>query len=240
MRSLPSLFYGIAAASFFTTLGFAQGLEEKCLQNFSDICGDAQANECLVGEAQWQKVLPECEGDIQTLFEMANEADAQMGADDTFAGEDAIAPMHGNSDEDNEMLDAEAGAAIRSCIDTAENDGRDTTTCINTYSDECMARPENGTTAAMRQCIHREFAAWDSLLNEDYRALMASLESDEHKSQLRDAQRLWNKFVQSYCPLSHAFKGGTVSFISGDLCMMDRTARQALSLRQLGASGEGN
>lgn len=240
MRYLTSLFYAVAVASVTATLGFAQGLEDKCLQNFSDICGDTQANACLVDEAQWQKVLPECEGDIQTLFEMANEADAQMGADDTFAGEDAIAPMHGNSDEDNEMLDAEAGIAIEACVDAAESEGRDAATCINTYTDECLARPENGTTAAMRQCINREFAAWDVLLNEDYRAVMETLDTDQQKTQLRDAQRLWNKFVQSYCPLRHAFKGGTVSLISGDFCMMERTARQALSLRQLGASGEGN
>jgi uncharacterized protein YecT (DUF1311 family) len=240
MRHVISMLCGALFTTAFATLGFAQGLEEKCLQNFSDICGDTQANECLVGEAQWQKVLPECQGDIQTLFEMANEADAQMNADDRFAGEDPTAPMHGNSDEDNEMLDAEAGIAIGACLDAAESEGRDATICINTYIDECMARPENGTTAAMRQCINREFAAWDVLLNEDYRAVMESLDTDQQKTQLRDAQRLWNKFVQSYCPLSHAFKGGTVSLISGDFCMLERTARQALSLRQLGASGEGN
>ena len=77
MRSALCFVSGFIAATTFASLSFAQSLEEKCLANVKDICGDSDANICFATETNWDYTLPECEGDIQTLIEMANEANAE-------------------------------------------------------------------------------------------------------------------------------------------------------------------
>mgnify|MGYP001327296304 CR=1 FL=1 len=333
MRSILMLMTGIFTLTILPALVSAQELDKKCLDNVRQICGKARANSCFGNEANWKKVLPECQGEVQTLFELVNEAEVEMNRTVPLASwggkvrggpgmnhkqtgslkegapvdieetttvmmngypwfkisyidqasgnyhigyqwggilcafgntkgvhkkcpsnwsnkanppvkkavitEDAIAPIHGNSDEDNAMLEAEAGKTINACLKRENKAGRDGAACINLYADDCLQREGNHTTMAMRRCLQREFEAWDKLLNADYKSLMASLDTDAKKTRLRDAQRLWNKFVKSFCPLSFEFNGGTMYLLTGDRCMMEMTAQQDLSLKRLAASPEG-
>ena len=333
MRPFISFAAGLAATIALPIIASAQGTNEHCLADVAKLCGKQDASACFTDEAKWQLIRPECEGDIQALIEMANEAKSGGSDADTFASwggkvrsgpgvnfkqvgllaeghtlsldedtgvmmngyswfkisyadgngvartgyqwggiicafgdmpgvhqtcpakwakgaaqetqpakitEDAIAPAHGNSDEDNEMLEAEAGKTIAVCIADENEAGRTGAACINRYANDCLQRDGNHTTVNMRQCIGRELTAWDTVLNEEYRALMASLQSDAKKKKLRQAQRNWIKFSQSFCPLAHAFNGGTLHLLSGDNCMMDLTARQAIALRLLAGKPEGN
>ncbi len=57
---------------------FAQKVNQRCLKNITDICGDADAGTCFANQAKLQSVIAECVGDVQTLVEMANEAKADM------------------------------------------------------------------------------------------------------------------------------------------------------------------
>ncbi len=131
------------------------------------------------------------------------------------------------------MIDAQATASIDKCLDGEKNDGRNGFTCINKVSDKCLENETNYTTVAMRQCIGIELRAWDKMLNADYQQLMSSLDTDAKKTSLRDAQRLWNKFVDSFCPLAYQFNQGTMYLVSGDQCKMEMTARQNLELKRL-------
>jgi uncharacterized protein YecT (DUF1311 family) len=141
--------------------------------------------------------------------------------------QDPIAPVHGNSDEDNEMI---ALDRITECLDAAEVDG---SVCIGQVSDPCMDDSNDYTTVGMRMCISLEHSAWDTLLNTDYRRVMDSLDSTEKQTKLRDAQRLWLKYVAAFCPLGYEFNQGTAYLVSGDRCQMEMTARQTLELRKL-------
>lgn len=141
--------------------------------------------------------------------------------------EDAVAPVHGNSDEDNEMI---ALNRISNCLSAAQLDGA---VCIGQVADPCMDDSDNYTTVGMRMCLSLEHSAWDSLLNTDYRRLMDSLDSAAQQTKLRDAQRLWIKYVAAFCPLGYEFNQGTAFLVSGDRCQMDMTARQTIELRKL-------
>jgi uncharacterized protein YecT (DUF1311 family) len=137
-------------------------------------------------------------------------------------------------------LDAEAYQSLTSCLQTEAENGADGSACINQTSGLCLERGGDATTASSRQCIQRETAAWDRVLNKDYRSLRDSLDTDAKKVSLRDAQRLWIKFVKSFCPLPYVLNEGTLYLMSSDQCMLDMTARQVLSLKTLGVAGEGN
>lgn len=149
------------------------------------------------------------------------------GGDMAGHGQDPIAPIHGNSDEDNEMI---AINRISECLDAAQVDG---SVCIGQVSDPCMDDSNNYTTVGMRMCISLEHSAWDSLLNTDYRRLRDGLETAAQQTKLRDAQRLWIKYVAAFCPLGYEFNQGTAFLVSGDRCQMELTARQVLELRKL-------
>lgn len=217
----------------------AQLSDEECSTELSKICNGADANVCLSEEEMWDKVSPSCVAYAQTMFEMANEANAEMeqpiaprhgNSDEDNAMEQPIAPAHGNSDEDNEMI---AMDSVIACLETETSNGGTGTACIGQVSDTCMETGNDYSTLAMRQCISLEHSAWDSLLNKDYKALMASLNSKAKKAKVRDAQRHWIKFVDSFCPLGYELNQGTMYLISGDQCRMEMTARQDLELRRL-------
>jgi uncharacterized protein YecT (DUF1311 family) len=324
MQRLFFLVYCLAAITISTAVSFAQ--EQICLDNVSKICGDKDASDCFAIESNWKLVKPECEGDVQTLVEMASEANEQAlkegaslggkirsgpgieyaqtgslsegdlvsleentgvmmngypwfkiiqydnssGAEivsgyqwggilcsfnivsgvfnqcpsewllgeqsNNSIGEDAIAPTHGNSDEDNLDIDL---AKIASCLEDEAQSNRDGTGCIGRISEACLEKRDD-TTIDMRECINFERIAWDKMLNDDYRNLMASLDAETKKEKLRDAQRNWNKFVDSFCPLAYEFNQGTMFLITRDQCVMEMTARQDLELKRLSGGSQPN
>ena len=208
----------------FSPSAFSQS-EEDCADALTKISKDVDANMCFKEQANWDKITPGCTGYTQTMVEMANEAYAEMDIN-----EDPIAPVHGNSDEDNEMMALES---VTACLEAEQNDGGDGSACIGQVSDKCLEADDDYSTLAMRKCISLEHSAWDNLLNADYKRLMESLDTNAKKTKLRDAQRLWIKFSGKFCALGYEFNQGAMYLLSGDQCMMDMTARQDLALRQL-------
>lgn len=75
---LASYLFGVIFAFLFSSLAFAQSNNQQCVNNLNDICGAQHANVCFENAANWNRVLPQCEGDVQTLIEMANEAYRDM------------------------------------------------------------------------------------------------------------------------------------------------------------------
>lgn len=69
----------IAATFAMTSVAMAQGEDPQCLANMAEICGDQDISTCFADEANWSRVLPICEGEVQVLVGMANEGlDQQM------------------------------------------------------------------------------------------------------------------------------------------------------------------
>lgn len=176
-----------------------------------------------------QTCPPEWRGDASNhMMGQDNIAPAHgNGGEEMGHGQDPIAPVHGNSDEDNEMI---ALTRISECLTAAQVDG---SVCIGQVAYPCMDEDKNYTTVGMRSCLSLEHSAWDSLLNTDYRRLRDSLETAAQQTKLRDAQRLWIKYVAAFCPLGYEFNQGTAFLVSGDRCQMELTARQVLELRKL-------
>jgi len=99
-----------------------------------------------------------------------------------------------------------------------------------TYND-CM----NTAMATMqtRDCIHDEYDAWDTSLNQVYQALMAGRGAPE-KLQLRDDERAWLKRTKTKC--DHAGDdeaGGSLQFVEIDQCNLDQTILRTVYLRGL-------
>lgn len=318
MRISPTTCTSLISAVFIAFImpifAEAQSDNQQCLNVVNEICDGADANVCFENKANWKSVPVKCEGDVQTLIEMANEAHAQMANEGASWGgvlrsgpsteHDKIGslaegqlvtlekntrvmfngypwfeisiydkvgkvkrgyqwggilcafdkrqgvfqqcpiewsdnparrqtqnfPKHGNSDDDNALLDRET---IDACLVSQKHASRDGTACIGKVSNPCLAQDSNYSTTAMRQCIMEEHKVWDDMLNADYKKLMTSLDADEKKNSLRTAQRTWNKFVSQFCKLGYEFNQGTMYLVTGDNCLMRMTARQDLELKSL-------
>jgi uncharacterized protein YecT (DUF1311 family) len=130
---------------------------------------------------------------------------------------------------------------IRACLDGAARP----LGCVGTTVEACVTGPGGDTTIGMAGCIAAETAAWDTLLNEAYRAAIevgraADATGDviapdlTRVSTLRNAQRAWIAFRDAECRAQYAAWGrGTMRQVAGATCIMEETAERALELRQM-------
>jgi uncharacterized protein YecT (DUF1311 family) len=126
----------------------------------------------------------------------------------------------------------EDSATIQSCIAAAEkSEKKPFRECFGKVADPCLEKPENASTAAQSECIDRERAVWDAILNAEYAALLKMVVAPA-KPKLREAQRSWVKFREQDCVLAyHFFEGGTMSQPMVRNCHAQETARRAMDLR---------
>lgn len=76
---LPITLLASAVAAFsLPSFGMAQELDAQCQQNVAEICDGQDSGSCFADENNWSRVLPVCEGDVQMLVEMANEAMGEL------------------------------------------------------------------------------------------------------------------------------------------------------------------
>lgn len=127
---------------------------------------------------------------------------------------------------------AEDTATIQSCIAAAEkSEKRPFRECFGKVADPCLEKPENVSTAAQGECIDRERAVWDAILNAEYATLLKTVVAPA-KPKLREAQRSWLRFREQDCVLAyHFFEGGTISQPMVRNCHARETARRAMDLR---------
>jgi uncharacterized protein YecT (DUF1311 family) len=86
-----------------------------------------------------------------------------------------------------------------------------------------------GVTPAMIDCISAELKRQDTLLNQNYRKLMASLQP-ERKKALQEAQRAWIKFRDTNCDFYYDPDGGTAARVDASECRLNATADRAKEL----------
>ena len=106
-------------------------------------------------------------------------------------------------------------------------------------------RPGGDTTRGMEQCLAREAAAWDMVLNRYWPRLMMqsgeidaandtpndtrSLAIDSATETLRAAQRAWITFRDAECRASYASWGeGSFRTVAHAACLLDLTARRVV------------
>lgn len=116
--------------------------------------------------------------------------------------------------------------------------------CAGRSAALCIDTPAGGSTVGMGGCLDRERDFWDRLLNEYYIAALSqavaydkeldTLESAAPRQAmaLREMQRQWISFRDAACAYAASqWGGGTGAGPAAIDCMMQQTARQALSLR---------
>lgn len=121
-------------------------------------------------------------------------------------------------------------AQIDRCVGPLGQPAEHAELCMGVHAEPCMQIAENQSTQGMVACISAETAAWDWILNREYRGLRMALD-EEQKDALRDAQRKWIAFRDADCAFPHIFVRGTLSQPWGADCVMQHTARRAMELR---------
>lgn len=127
---------------------------------------------------------------------------------------------------------AEDTAIIQTCIAEAEKaEKKPFRECFDKVAAPCLEKPENASTAGQGECIDRERAVWDAILNTEYAGLLKIVVAPA-RPKLREAQRTWVKFREQDCVLAyHFFEGGTMSQPMVRNCHSRETARRAMELR---------
>ncbi|MGO4907120.1 lysozyme inhibitor LprI family protein [Pseudorhodobacter sp. W20_MBD10_FR17] len=123
--------------------------------------------------------------------------------------------------------------AVDGCFNQALRDTADAD-CIGAASGVCMEQSGGYSNQGMSACTSAETELWDGYLNREYKGRMATITADQ-KTALRTAQRAWIAFRDAECGLQYQmFIDGTMRSNIYTGCMLDMTARRALTLRDLG------
>lgn len=93
---------------------------------------------------------------------------------------------------------------------------------------KCMDKTE-GVDPAMLECIGAETSRQDKKLNDAYKKLMAEL-TPERQQELREAQRLWIKYMEANCFFYYDPDGGTLARLSSSGCYARAKAERAKEL----------
>lgn len=120
---------------------------------------------------------------------------------------------------------AETGAAsqITACMAHARQTQGDPRACIGTVSKPCLDRAEDPSTAGMVECIDREHAVWDGLLNAAYQTLMKRLEPGKAQK-LKASQRSWLAARELTCGFYQDYYEGTMAVPMIADCVSGETA----------------
>ena len=133
-------------------------------------------------------------------------------------------------------------AAVEACFEGAAV-GVTEPPCLGAAAGACQTRPGGASTIGIVECIVAETAAWDAILNREYRATREALTGTgaagiDVGSALLDAQRAWIAFRDAECALSYArWQDGTLRSVVGANCVLVMTAVRALELRDMRGEG---
>lgn len=111
-------------------------------------------------------------------------------------------------------------------------------TCIGTVFSDCVAtapEPDNSVVGWKETDIHcgaRELAAWDAILNRDYRLLIERVGNfhDQAPEALRNAQRAWIDYRDAECYWPSVFLRGNDLHHNDVQCPLRQTAERAIEL----------
>lgn len=100
--------------------------------------------------------------------------------------------------------------------------------CAGQIAERCLEGTSE-TTLEIAECLARETAAWDALLNLHWGVLRDEAKAAGTFDTLLAAQRAWLAFRDAECAhRDAAFAGGTFRVIAAGACQRDLTARRAI------------
>ena len=123
--------------------------------------------------------------------------------------------------------------------------------CIGQAATACMQDEGGHTTVGMVECLGRETAQWDKLLNDRYARALSAFQANDAELKtlgsaappaapvLQQAQRHWIAYRDKSCEFEALrYQGGTAGGPASAGCMLDLTAGQALRLMDILGTGE--
>lgn len=130
-------------------------------------------------------------------------------------------------------------ARVRECFVQMGQEG--VGNCIAEAANLCQERDGGSTTLGIVACLQAETEVWDDLLNAQYLELRDSMRQQDQEwpelgisraEALRDVQRAWIAFRDAECGYAYArYQGGTIRNVVAASCVLEETARRALTLK---------
>ncbi|MFC6387748.1 lysozyme inhibitor LprI family protein [Methylorubrum zatmanii] len=143
-----------------------------------------------------------------------------------------VSIAHAEEDWLRRTPSAKETATIVSCLESALGADKQLA-CINLVARPCRGTQDGATTLGAGVCIDREVQIWDTLLNQNYRRLMAVL-NDEGKNDLKTTQQTWLRFRNQACHWPYpAYQGGTFAGTLSGECFMTKTAIRTIDLVEM-------
>lgn len=122
-----------------------------------------------------------------------------------------------------------AKQAILDCMSAQD----DHTACLDVVASACLDVPANQSNQGMIRCMDVSHSAWDSLLNDAFRAAMEQLDADAQTA-LRQAQRSWIAFRDDGCAVwMEVYRGGSMARLIAADCLREKTAQRTLDLQAI-------
>lgn len=121
-------------------------------------------------------------------------------------------------------------ATIEQCIQKTQRNSQHARACIGQATRVCETLREMASSAGIKDCMMRENAYWDEILNDRYRQLMAAF-SKKNAKKLKAMQRSWLAWRKEKCELPYMlYEGGSMAGVLAAGCIMETTAVRALEL----------
>jgi uncharacterized protein YecT (DUF1311 family) len=121
-------------------------------------------------------------------------------------------------------------AAIAACLTAKDAAKAQPESCVSVVANSCFGGDEDALPSAkVVQCLDREEAAWDQLLNGAYARLHRHLDESQ-QIKLRDMQRSWIAARKQSCEFFYDYFQGTMANPMIASCLNRETARRAIFL----------
>ena len=123
-------------------------------------------------------------------------------------------------------------SAIRNCAAKYQDDlGAVERECLfKLVGDPCTETPEGTFNVGTADCYRLEAAIWDSLLNENFKNLLGTLD-DQQTAKLRAVQHAWIAYRDTTCNFYSDKIQGTMAIPMSAACNARETARRAVLLQ---------
>jgi uncharacterized protein YecT (DUF1311 family) len=122
-------------------------------------------------------------------------------------------------------------AALAQCLKAKASPKAAPESCIEIVANPCLKGDEAAASdREVIDCMDREQAAWDQLLNDAYARLRVKLDETQ-QGKLRDMQRAWIADRKLTCDFLYDYFQGTMANPMIANCMNRETARRAILLR---------
>lgn len=127
---------------------------------------------------------------------------------------------------------------VAACFNSAPRDAG-VPDCVGDAANRCQAQPGGSTTIGIVGCLQAETAAWDTILNREYKTTRAQLDQFDSgqppvSEALLAAQRAWIAYRDAECSLAfERNRTGTIRSVAAGACMLQMTAQRSLELRDM-------